>query len=310
MRPSPASVGPASASTLAIALALASVYLIWGSTYLAIRFALEGGWPPLLMGGVRFLACGLVLLAVLRWRGMALPTPAQWRNAAFVGMLLLGVGNGLVCVAEQTVSSGMAAVAVASVPLWMALFAVLRGEHPRRVEWIGLGVGFVGVAWLNAGSSLTATPVGLVALLVAAVAWAYGSIWSRGRDLPSPFMSAAAQMLCGGAAMLVAGLAIGERFDGWPSARGLWAVGYLASFGSLVGFSAYIWLLQHVRPALASSYAYVNPVIAVLLGIWLAGETFGARDLGAMAVVLSGVVAITLAKAKKPTPVAVAEADA
>ncbi|TYT27046.1 drug/metabolite exporter YedA [Luteimonas viscosa] len=310
MRPSPASVGPASASTLAIALALASVYLVWGSTYLAIRFALEGGWPPLLMGGVRFLACGLVLLAVLRWRGMALPTPAQWRNAAFVGVLLLGVGNGLVCVAEQTVSSGMAAVAVASVPLWMALFAVLRGEHPRRVEWIGLGVGFVGVAWLNAGSSLSATPGGLVALLVAAIAWAYGSIWSRGRDLPSPFMSAAAQMLCGGAAMLVAGLAIGERFDGWPSVRGLWAVGYLASFGSLVGFSAYIWLLQHVRPALASSYAYVNPVIAVLLGIWLAGETFGARDLGAMAVVLSGVVAITLAKAKKPVPAPVAEADA
>ncbi|TWT19041.1 drug/metabolite exporter YedA [Luteimonas marina] len=299
MRPSPASVGPASASSLAIALALAAVYLIWGSTYLAIRFALEGGWPPLLMGGVRFLLAGALMYAALRLRAVAAPTRAQWRNTAFMGLLLLAVGNGLVCIAEQTVSSGLAAVAVASVPLWMALFAALRGEHPRRIEWIGLGIGFAGVAWLNAGSSLTATPGGLVALLVASVAWAYGSIWSRGRDLPAPFMTAAAQMLCGGVVMLAAGLALGERFDGWPTLRGLLSFGYLATFGSIIGFSAYVWLLQHVRPALAGSYAYVNPVIAVVLGAWLAGERFGAHDIGAMGVVLLGVVAITLAKANK-----------
>ncbi len=310
MRSPPAPVGPASASPLAVALALSAVYLVWGSTYLAIRFALEGGWPPLLMGGIRFLAAGTFLYALLRLRGTAAPTPMQWRNAAFVGLLLLGVGNGLVCVAEQTVSSGLAAVAVASMPLWMALFAALRGERPRRVEWLGLAVGFAGVAWLNAGSSLTATPTGLVALLVAAVAWAYGSVWSRGRDLPSPFMGAAAQMLCGGAAMLVVGLAIGERFDGLPDARGLLSVGYLASIGSLVGFSAYIWLLHHVRPALAGSYAYVNPVIAVLLGVWLAGEHFGAHDIGAMVVVLLGVVAITLARAARTPPPRVADAEA
>ncbi|MDH7453969.1 drug/metabolite exporter YedA [Luteimonas composti] len=292
------------ASTLAIALALSAVYLVWGSTYLAIRFALEGGWPPLLMGGVRFIVAGAFLYTVLRLRGTSAPTRLQWRNTAFVGLLLLAVGNGLVCIAEQTVSSGLAAVAVASMPLWMALFAALRGERPRRVEWLGLAVGFAGVAWLNAGSSLTATPLGLVALLVAAVSWAYGSVWSRGRDLPSPFMGAAAQMLCGGVAMLVVGLALGERFDGWPDARGLLSVGYLASIGSLVGFSAYIWLLHHVRPALAGSYAYVNPVIAVLLGAWLAGERFGMHDIGAMAVVLSGVVAISLARAKRaPAPV-------
>ncbi|MFD1069735.1 drug/metabolite exporter YedA [Luteimonas composti] len=304
MRASPAPVGPMPASTLAIALALSAVYLVWGSTYLAIRFALEGGWPPLLMGGVRFIVAGAFLYTVLRLRGTSAPTRLQWRNTAFVGLLLLAVGNGLVCIAEQTVSSGLAAVAVASMPLWMALFAALRGERPRRVEWLGLAVGFAGVAWLNAGSSLTATPLGLVALLVAAVSWAYGSVWSRGRDLPSPFMGAAAQMLCGGVAMLVVGLALGERFDGWPDARGLLSVGYLASIGSLVGFSAYIWLLHHVRPALAGSYAYVNPVIAVLLGAWLAGERFGMHDIGAMAVVLSGVVAISLARAKRaPAPV-------
>ena len=306
MRPAPVPAGPASASPLAIVLALAAVYVVWGSTYLAIRFALEGGWPPLLMAGLRFLASGLALYAILRWRGVAAPTPAQWRNAAFVGLLLLGMGNGLVCIAEQTVSSGMAAVAVASVPLWMALFAALRGEHPRRAEWLGLGVGFAGVAWLNLGSSLSASPAGLVALLVAAIAWSYGSIWSRGRDLPPPLMAAAAQMLCGGAAMLVAGLALGERFEAWPTPRGVLAVGYLATFGSLVGFSAYVWLLRHVRPALAGSYAYVNPVIAVLLGAWLAGERFGAHELGAMAVVLSGVVAISLARARRPATAAAA----
>ena len=296
MRASPAPAGPASASPLAIVLALSAVYLVWGSTYLAIRFALEGGWPPLLMGGVRFLIAGSFLYAVLRLRGMPAPTRMQWRNAAFVGVLLLAVGNGLVCVAEQTVSSGLAAVAVASMPLWMALFAALRGERPRRVEWLGLAIGFAGVAWLNAGSSLSATPGGLVALLVAAIAWAFGSVWSRGRDLPSPFMGAAAQMLCGGVVMLVVGLALGERFDGWPDARGLWSVGYLASIGSLVGFSAYIWLLHHVRPALAGSYAYVNPAIAVALGALLAQERFGMRELVAMGVILVGVLAITVAK--------------
>ncbi|WP_298579698.1 drug/metabolite exporter YedA [uncultured Luteimonas sp.] len=308
MRAPPAPLGPAPASPIAIALALSAVYLVWGSTYLAIRFALEGGWPPLLMGGVRFLVAGSFLYAVLRLRGMPAPTRMQWRNAAFVGLLLLAVGNGLVCVAEQTVSSGLAAVAVASMPLWMALFSALRGERPRRMEWVGLAVGFAGVAWLNAGSSLSATPSGLVALLVAAMAWAYGSVWSRGRDLPSPFMGAATQMLCGGVAMLVAGVVLGERFDGWPDARGLLSVGYLASIGSLVGFSAYIWLLHHVRPALAGSYAYVNPVIAVLLGAWLAGERFGAHDIGAMGVVLLGVVAITFAKAARVTPARAAEA--
>ena len=302
MRSPPASVGPASASTLAIALAMAAVYLIWGSTYLAIRFALEGGWPPLLMAGLRFLFAGALLYAALRLRGVAAPTPAQWRSMAFMGALLLGLGNGMVCIAEQTVSSGLAAVAVASAPLWMGLFAAMRGAHPRRLEWIGLGIGFVGVLWLNAGSSLTASPTGLIALLVAPLAWAYGSIWSRGRDLPAPFMAAAAQMLCGGAILLAAGLALGERFDGWPTTRGTLSVAYLATFGSIVAFTAYIWLLHHVRPTLAGSYAYVNPVIAVVLGAMLASERFGAHDIGAMAVVLLGVVAITLARAKKAAP--------
>ena len=283
-------------------LALAAVYLIWGSTYLGIRFALEGGFPPFLLGGIRFVIAGSLMFAFLRWRGVPVPTRPQWRNASIMGVLLLLFGNGMVNLAEQTVSSGLAAVAVASAPLWMGVFAAMRGQHPSRVEWIGLGIGFLGVLWLNADSSLTASKVGMVALLVATLSWSFGSIWSRGRDLPSPFMASAAQMLCGGVAMCIVGALAGERFHGMPSAKGIAAFCYLIAFGSIVGFSAYIWLLHNVRPALAGSYAYVNPAIAVMLGAWLARERFGMHELLAMGVILLGVVAITLAKARKAAP--------
>lgn len=282
-----------------VAIALAAVYLIWGSTYLGIRFALEGGFPPFLLGGIRFVIAGSLMYIVLRWRGVAAPTRAQWMNAAAMGVMLLLFGNGMVNYAEQSVSSGMAAVAVASAPLWMAMFATMRGQHPNRVEWIGLGIGFVGVVWLNVDSSLGASKAGMIALLVATVSWSFGSIWSKGRDMPTPFMGAAAQMLCGGVAMCVLGVVLGERFHGAPSAAGFAAFAYLIVFGSIVGFSAYIWLLHHVRPALAGSYAYINPAIAVMLGAWLAHERFAAHELAAMGVILSGVVAITMARTRK-----------
>lgn len=288
-----------------IALALAAVYVIWGSTYLGIRFALEGGFPPFLLGGIRFLIAGGLMYAFLRWRGVPAPTRPQWRNAALMGLLLMLFGNGMVNLAEQTVSSGMTAVAVASAPLWIGIFSAMRGDKPGRMEWIGIAIGFLGVLWLNADSSLTASPVGLVALLIASLSWSFGSVWSRGRDLPSPFMSSAAQMLCGGVAMCIVGAAVGERFEGMPSAHGMAAFAYLIVFGSIIGFSSYIWLLHHVRPALASSYAYINPAIAVALGAWLAGERFGSHELVAMGVILLGVVAITFAKtakAAKPKP--------
>jgi len=295
----------APASGLAIAVALAAVYLIWGSTYLGIRFALEGGYPPLLMAGGRFLLAGGMMFAVLRMRGEAAPTRAQWKNLALMGLLMMGIGNGMVSIAEQWVSSGLAAVAIASTPLWMGLFSLARGQRPSGLEWLGIGIGFVGVLWLNAGSTLSATPWGLVALLIAPIAWAFGSIWSKGRDLPSPFMSAAGQMLTGGAMMLLAGAITGESFAGMPTLKGTLSVLYLLTFGSIIGFTAYVWLLHHVRPTLAGSYAYVNPVIAVMLGAWLANEHFTAHDLGAMVVILFGVVAITLGKARASAPVSV-----
>ena len=289
---------PTSPRPLAIAMALAAVYLIWGSTYLAIRFALEGGFPPFLLGGIRFLIAGGLMFAFLRLRGEAAPTRAQWRNLTVMGTLLLAGGNGMVNFAEQTVSSGLAAVAVASAPIWMGVFAMMRGDKPTRVEWIGIGVGFMGVLWLNMGGAMSGSMQGLIALLIASIAWSFGSIWSRGRDLPSPFMAAAGQMLCGGVVMMIIALITGERMD-MPTPKALGAFAYLVVFGSIIGFTAYIWLLHNVRPALAGSYAYVNPAIAVVLGAWLAGERASTAELGAMLVILAGVVVITLAKAGK-----------
>lgn len=289
---------PTSPRPLAIAMALAAVYLIWGSTYLAIRFALEGGFPPFLLGGIRFLIAGGLMFAFLRLRGEAAPTRAQWRNLTVMGTLLLAGGNGMVNFAEQTVSSGLAAVAVASAPIWMGVFAMMRGDKPTRVEWIGIGVGFIGVLWLNMGGAISGSMQGLIALLIASIAWSFGSIWSRGRDLPSPFMAAAGQMLCGGVVMMIIALITGERMD-MPTPKALGAFAYLVVFGSIIGFTAYIWLLHNVRPALAGSYAYVNPAIAVVLGAWLAGERASTVELGAMLVILAGVVVITLAKAGK-----------
>lgn len=295
----PSAGDPRPASTFAVALALTAVYLIWGSTYLGIRFALEGGWPPLLaVAGGRMLVAGGLMYAVLRWRGVPAPTRAQWPSLAVMGLLMMLLGNGMVVLAEEDVSSGLAAIAIASMPLWMGLFGAMSGRHPSRGEWLGIGIGFIGVLWLNAGSSLSSTPRGLTLLLIAPIAWAFGSVWSRGRDLPSPFMAAATQMLCGGAMLVALGLAMGERLPAAPTTQGSAALIYLAIFGSIGGFGAYIWLLNHVRPALASSYAYVNPPIAVMLGAWLGGEHFGLHDLGALMVILIGVVAISRAKAR------------
>lgn len=284
----------------AIALALGVLYVVWGSTYLAIRIALEG-YPPFLLGAIRMLLAGALMYAVLRWRGVPAPTRPQWRRLWWLSIFMVLLSNGLVNVAEREVSSGMAAVAVASMPLWAALFALARGERPGRVEWIGLAVGFAGVLWLNAGGTLAATPVGMIMLLVAPIAWAWGSIWSRGRDLPTPFMSAAGQMLTGGIWMLAAALVTGERMTAWPSLQASLALFYLVGFGSIVGFTAYIWLLHHVRPVLATSYAYVNPPIAVLFGVLLAGEVISANEIAATAVILAGVAVITLARSR-PRP--------
>lgn len=296
MTSSPA--GATSPRPLLVVLALLALYLIWGSTYLAIRIGLTA-YPPFQMAAIRFLAAGAVLYAWLRWRGMAAPTRRQWANAAVTGCLLLGLGNGLVCYAEQSVASGLAAVVVAGMPLFAALFGGLYGQWSQRTEWIGLGVGFAGVVLLNLGGGMSGAPLGALALLTAAAAWAFGSVWSRRRDMPPASMNTAAQMLCGGAALLLASLALGERLPDAPPASATLAIVYLAVMGSLVAFSAYLYLLQNVRPALATSYAYINPPVAVLIGAVFAGEAVHALDLVAMAVILAGVSLITLARNRR-----------
>ncbi len=281
-----------------VPLSLAALYLIWGSTYLAIRYALES-YPPFTLAGLRFLSAGIVLYGFLRLRGLPVPSAGQWRNAAFSSVLLLGLGNGLICLAEQDVGSGVSAVAVASMPLFAALFEGMYGAWPSRRETLGLVTGFAGVIVLNLGSGLSGSRLGALALLTAAAAWALGSAWSRRRDMPAGPMNTAAQMLCGGLVLLLFGLLHGEQLPVHPTLRATLAIAYLAVFGSIVAFSAYLYVLERARPALATSYAYVNPLVAVLLGVLVAGEQVGPLDLAGMAVIVSGVAVITLGKRRR-----------
>ncbi|MEO7917665.1 MAG: drug/metabolite exporter YedA [Dokdonella sp.] len=283
---------------LLVPLALLSVYVIWGSTYFAIRVALQG-FPPFLLGAVRFTVAGVLLYAWLRWRGMASPSRLQWRNAAITGSLLLGVGNGLVCYAEQHVASGLAAVAVAGMPPFAALFAGIYGNWPQRLEWLGLAIGLVGVVVLNTGGGMTGSMAGAIALIVASISWAFGSVWSSRQDMPPAAMNTAAQMLVAGVVLSGVGLLNGEHIDAMPNSASLWAMLYLAVMGSLVGFTAYVYLLKTVRPTVASSYAYVNPPVAVLIGVALGGELIHALDLVSMAIILVGVGLITLGRQRR-----------
>ncbi|WP_407692898.1 drug/metabolite exporter YedA [Pyxidicoccus xibeiensis] len=274
---------------------LVSLYLIWGSTYLAIRFALEGGLPPFLMSGTRFVLAGGVLFGALWLRGAPVPNPRQWGSSAVVGLLLLGVGNGGLVFAQQWgVPSGVAALVVGSLPMWTALFGGLFGQWPGKLERWGLAVGFGGIVLLNLGGATGGKLLPTVAALVAPMSWAFGSMWSRRLPMPQGLMSAAAQMLCGGVFMLGVGLVLGEQLPTvMPGARAVGAWFYLVVFGSLVGYSAYGYLLRHARPALATSYAYVNPVVAVFLGSVLAGETMRPSAWVAMGAILGAVVLLT-----------------
>jgi len=300
---STATKGLQPASALAIGLALAAVYVLWGSTYLAIRFALEG-YPPFTLAAIRMAIAGSLMYVVLRWRGVPAPTKKQWRTLAVLSIFMVVLSNALVNLAETQVGSGLAAIAVASMPLFAGVFAMLRGRHPSRMEWAGLVIGFLGVLWLSVGGELAGSTLGLVCLIIAPLAWAWGSIWSRDQDLPEPFMAAAGQMLVGTLWLIVVAVVSGERITTMPSASSTAALLYLVVAGSIFGFTAYIWLLHHVRPALATSYAYVNPPLAVVIGALIGGEVFTRHDLGAMAVILAGVVLITLAKARAPAAAA------
>jgi len=282
---------------LGIVLALLALYLIWGSTYLGIRIAIES-IPPLLMMGVRFIIAGGILYLFLRLRGIPNPNRSQWLGSTAVGILLIGGGMGGVATAEQWVPSSVAAVCIATAPLWISLFAGLWGRWPVRSEWLGLGLGFVGVVLLNLGSGLWASPFGAIILLISPMCWAFGSAWSHHLQLPSGLMASAAQMLIGGVFVTILGLVLGQRITSMPSQQSLIALFYLIVFGSLIAFSAYGYVLRRVRPALATSYAYVNPIVAVCLGVALAGESVTVLTIVAMVVILVGVGLISLGRGK------------
>ena len=278
---------------LKIILALLAVYLIWGSTYLAVRIGLTG-FPPFLLAGIRPLLAGLGLYIFLRMNGAPLPDKAQWLGGALVGTFLIAGGGGGVTFAQQWVSSGLAALGVATTPLWTVLFSSIWKRHPSRLETAGLGLGFIGMALLNLEGEMRANPASAAALLIAVISWSFGSAWSRRLKLPSGMMAVAVEMISGGLVLSGVSCILGEKMDTLPSLPSIAALLYLMFFGSLIGFSAYVYLLGKVRPALATSYAYVNPVIAVLLGVFFAGEHITTMGVAAMLVILSGVALIAM----------------
>ena len=292
-------------------LAFASVYLIWGSTYLAIKFAIET-IPGFLMAGVRFLISGAILYGWARMRGAVRPTRIHWKSATIVGILLLLGGNGGVVWAEQRVASGVAALIVAIVPVWIAVLEWKRpgGTKPGWQVTAGLAAGTLGLLLLaspgEAALGARVDLIGAAVLVFATLSWAFGSLKAKHSPLPeSPLLSTGMEMLMGGAALVLVGVATGEvgqvNFAGM-SDKSLLSLLYLTTFGSLVGFTAYVWLLRVGSPTRAATYAYVNPVVAVFLGWWLAGEAITLRTILATLVIVGGVVLITSARTKKPAP--------
>ena len=282
-----------------IVIAFAAIYVLWGSTYLGIRYAVET-IPPFLMAGTRHLVAGLILYAWTRSRSKARPKPREWALAAAIGAMMLLGGNGLVSWAEQRVPSGLAALIVASVPLWMALLESLqRRTAPRAPVIAGLVLGLASLGWLVAPgrSASRVDMLGAGALLLAALSWAVGSLFSRGVKFSVPtFQAVAMEMITGGIALWAVGLSSGEGADLHPAAvstRSLLALAYLIVMGSLAGFSAYMWLLGVTTPARVSTYAYVNPIVAVLIGWAVAGEAVTLR-IGLAALGIVGAVAMII----------------
>ena len=285
-----------------VLLAFAAVYFIWGSTYLFIKYAIET-IPPFLLGATRFLVAGALLYALARLRGAASPAARDWRTAAVTGVLMLGMGNGAVVWAEQTVPSGVVALIVSTVPIMIVLIDWLRpgGVRPRLPVFLGLALGLTGVIILIGPKAIVGEghvdEIGAAALFVGSLGWAFGSIITRRSSrVASPLVFSAMQMLFAGLAMLIASFSFAEPASFSPaevSLRSALSWVYLAVAGSIIGYSAYVYLLGAVSAAKASTYAYVNPIIAVVLGWAFANEPLGARTLVAAAVILGGVALIT-----------------
>ena len=274
-----------------LVLSLAAVYVIWSSTYLAMRIAIVD-LPPLLMASLRFASAGLVLLLVALRRGAAWPSLREWLQVLPIGALLFLGGNGFVAIAQQSVSSGGTAVVCAMMPLFVGVLGVVTGERPTSREWIALAIGFVGITVLMGGPTLAGEPHHIAILIAAPACWALGSVLARrlaGPITNNSFMLPAMEMMTGGLALAVGGVLHGERIPVEASPTSWAALVYLWLFGSLIAFTAYNWLLRNARPVVATSYAYVNPPLAVLLGAALSGEALGLSTLVANALILAAV---------------------
>jgi drug/metabolite transporter (DMT)-like permease len=298
------------ASRAQIIAAFASIYLIWGSTYLAISYAVET-IPPFIMGGIRFLVSGAMLYLWARYRGAPRPARLHWRNAIVAGGFLLLGGNGAVVWAEQFVPSGLTALLVSILPFWLVIIEWVRPprKRPSGAVLVGLVLGFIGIVVLvgpsDVGGHGDVSPIGALVLILGSLSWAIGSFWSRDAQLPeSGLLTTGMEMLGGGALLLIVGAVTGElahtdihRISN-ASAVGLL---YLITFGSLLGFTSYIWLLDKVSPARLGTYAYVNPIVAVLLGWAIAGERLSIRTGVAAAIVICAVALITTARSTATT---------
>jgi drug/metabolite transporter (DMT)-like permease len=311
--PAPPPQSPVRMTTLVL-VAFAAVYVVWGSTYLAIRIGVES-FPPLILAGLRHFTVGLVLYPVLRKKTGISPTVAHWRTAVIAGALLLFVGNGGLSWAERTVPSGIASLLVASVSLWLVIVDWLRpgGAKPVFRVVMGLLIGFAGLALLvgpgHLGGSERVDPRGAAVLVFASLAWACGSLYSKHGGMPSsPMLGVAMQSFAGGAILLIAALFAGEFRGlhlGAISLRSWFAIAYLIVFGSGIGFSAYIYILHKSTAARVATYAFVNPVVALLLGWLFAGEAITLRTVIAAAVILTAVILVITAPHRTPVPVTV-----
>jgi drug/metabolite transporter (DMT)-like permease len=267
---------------------LFAVYIVWGTTYFAIKVAIEG-FAPFFLVGTRFVVAGVMLLGWQALRGAPAPTAKQWGGAALVGLLLLVVGNGGVSVAEHWVSSGATVALISVMPLATVLWSGAFGQWPRRAEWSAIALGGAGVAVMLLGRDLQGSILGTLLILFATASWSLGTVLSRRLDIPHGPTGFGAEMLTAGLMGLVVSAALGEHWSIPHAPQVWWAWGYLVVFGSLIAFSAYRFVVERVSPSLAATYAYVNPPVALVVGWWLGNETFSANVLLGLPVVLVAV---------------------
>lgn len=293
---SPRTSPNSSRQTFLIWAALISLYLIWGSTYLVMGLSVrDDGFAVFQLNALRFILAGGLLFAILRSRGLPLPNWPQTRNAAIIGVMLVIGGNGLTTLAlRMGAPSGMSATVIATTSLWAGLWSLIFGNRPRNLEWLGMGLGVIGVMILTIDPKTGTNPAILVQLC-APMIWSLASIVSQRLEMPRALMAASIEMIAGGLVALAISLILREPWQ-MPSTNAWIAYVYLVVFGSLVGYGAYSYLLETVRPALATSYAYVNPVIALLLGAWLVGETISPKLIVALPVILAGMALIAWAQ--------------